>query len=133
MKFSYCQIHNEKINKLYQLTFTGDYPPGSKGTPFAQFIKGRTDEIIAQFSPNAIIFDFTKLNYEWGDGIISVLLIPLYKNKDFNIITCIVAEGLTFQSIKNLFDASKIDFFVKTKLFIKIDDALRYIEETNAQ
>jgi hypothetical protein len=51
------------------IQFTGHYGFGSKGNPDAVFMVAIVNAALSAWKPDALILDFTNLEYEWGDRI----------------------------------------------------------------
>jgi hypothetical protein len=47
--------------------FSGEYRPGSAGSPDASFIVGITELAVGIWHPAGLILDLSELRYEWGD------------------------------------------------------------------
>lgn len=60
-----------KIDVLI-VAFAGHYPDGSLGKSYAKFITRKTISGLVEFDPDAIILDFTALEYNWGNNILEV-------------------------------------------------------------
>lgn len=54
------------------VSFQGEYRPGSAGNSDAAFMCGATAAGVNALSPYAVIFDFSKLKYVWGDMLEAV-------------------------------------------------------------
>lgn len=54
---------------IVTIGFEGLYPAGSDGNDFAAFMAGHARKIIADTNPEGVIFDLSRLHYEWGDAI----------------------------------------------------------------
>lgn len=55
------------------LSFSGRYRPGHSGAPDARFIQGIMQAAMGIWRPAALILDFRKLDYIWGDEMEEVL------------------------------------------------------------
>ena len=58
--------------KILVVSFQGEYRPGSAGNSDAAFMAGASAAGVNAFSPYAVIFDFSKLKYVWGDMLEAV-------------------------------------------------------------
>jgi hypothetical protein len=55
------------------LSFSGRYRPGHYGAPDAGFIRGIMQAALGAWRPEALILDFRRLDYVWGDEMEEVL------------------------------------------------------------
>ncbi len=58
--------------KILVVSFQGEYRPGSAGNSDAAFMCGASAAGVNALSPYAVIFDFSKLKYVWGDMLEAV-------------------------------------------------------------
>ena len=77
---------------IIQISFSGDYPPGSAGTDVARAMETAVTKALREFAPIAVIFDLSSLRYVWGDGICSIFW-PLRKGTSDFLPSCVVAQG----------------------------------------
>ena len=88
LKFE-AEMHGTSNQNLLVLNFIGKYRDGSAGAPDANFIKAMTAACFEMWSCQGLIFDFTKLEYEWGNDLADAITFPMErKSKKFP--TCLV-------------------------------------------
>lgn len=58
--------------RILVVRFRGEYRPGSAGNSDAAFMCGVSAAGVNAFRPYAVIFDFSKLRYVWGDMLEAV-------------------------------------------------------------
>jgi hypothetical protein len=98
----------------------GELLPGSAGNDEAAKIKSAIDDL--RSTPEPIIFDFTKLNYTWGNYIAGLFISLRIKDKiDFNI----VSTGETKKALTGLIQSGNLDSIYKIYIHDTIEDALR--------
>src|SRR5262245_59877574 len=59
--------------RILVLSFSGRYRPGHQGAPDASFIRGITQAATGVWRPAALILDFRRLDYVWGDEMEEVI------------------------------------------------------------
>ena len=64
---SYRIASRDDRKRILVMSFSGEYRPGSAGNTDAAFMCGASAAGVNAFSPDAVIFDFSKLKYVWGD------------------------------------------------------------------
>lgn len=69
---SYRIAVREDGKKILVVSYSGEYRTGSSGNPDAAFMCGAAAGAVNAFSPEAVIFDFSKLKYTWGDMLEAV-------------------------------------------------------------
>ena len=95
-----------------------------------QAIADYTAEQRAKHHPAAILFDLTDLNYVWGDGPVSQLLVPMWREDQQQAVvcpTCLVAQGRSKQALQNLLDACGVLRFIDTKVIGSVPEAMGYL------
>jgi hypothetical protein len=65
------QRHIDDCDTILEIAVAGEFEPGSAGNETAGALYSRTSAIIRRELPNAVLFDFSKLEYEFGDAILS--------------------------------------------------------------
>lgn len=60
------------FNRILVVRCAGLYRTGSQGAPDATYMEAMTAAALIATCPNGLIFDFTKLDYQWGDNLESV-------------------------------------------------------------
>ena len=57
---------------LLVVSFSGDYPDGSRGNTHGHYIATSTIHGLAAFGAWCVILDFRELSYQWGNTLLSV-------------------------------------------------------------
>jgi hypothetical protein len=89
-----CKVwENKRLHRRGGLiSFSGHYPPGSRGTKNATFIKWKLNEFVSLGFPyrlDGLVVDFSELDYVWGDDLSDH---PTCCRHDFPILTVITEE-----------------------------------------
>ena len=64
--------HLHDGSRVLIIGFSGEYRSGSSGNPDADFMIEFSELAVESCNPAAVIFDFSKLKYEWGDMLEAV-------------------------------------------------------------
>jgi hypothetical protein len=72
IRASYRLASTEDFHRVLIVAFEGEYGVGSAGNPDAAFMCGASAAGVEAFWPDAVIFDFSRLKYVWGDMLESV-------------------------------------------------------------
>ncbi len=114
---------------VLSLVFDGYYPPGSKGNAIAHAMMEYTLDNFNRHSPKAILFDFTKLDYVWGDAICGVVMPLAAKRHEIPLSfpTCVLANGRTHEALGPLFEKNVCFGLVGAKLFKDYAQAIEYL------
>lgn len=102
------------------VTFEGKYGHGSDGNADADYIRGITHGAVAAWSPAAVIFDFRRLVYSWGNRIWAVFTDPIGVSQIDDLPKALVVSdkcAAAFQSGGNVVPSS----------FRKFSQALEYV------
>jgi hypothetical protein len=113
------------------ISFSGYYPPGSQGTPTAEAMRAYTTSERTKHRPAAVLYDLTDLDYVWGDGIISQLLFPMWredKQRGVECPACFVAQGSTREAVQNLLDCCGVLRFINTKVVESKPAAIEHLQ-----
>ena len=78
LDFRYELIDNKYVKPFLLMQFAGEYPYGTAGARHAEYMQTKRDEALqAAYKtgrwPQGIIWNFSNLNYVWGDGMAGVL------------------------------------------------------------
>ena len=116
---------------IVSLSFSGYYPPGSMGNePWAK-ARDQAERLIADFSPAALLFDLTDLDYVWGDSIAGLFCL-IYKNKKQRPkAACLVARGRTAVALKTLLESLHLP--VDVPMFETTEDGIAFLRRSLAQ
>ena len=83
-----------------------------------------------EHNPKAILLDFKKLDYVWGDGVCLGLirLAVIRREIPLSLPVCILAHGRTYEALEPLFKDRKMFFgLVGAKLFEDREKAMAYL------
>lgn len=58
---------------ILELRYVGEYRPGSQGKPDAAAMRAAMLPHVLETCPDVVLFDFSELDYSWGDGILGLL------------------------------------------------------------
>src|SRR5262245_46357125 len=72
IRASYLLASTEDFHRVLIVAFEGAYGIGSAGNSDATFMRAASAAGVEAFFPDAVIFDFTRLKYVWGDMLESV-------------------------------------------------------------
>lgn len=61
------EIPNDQVILIVKAT--GIHRYGSQGSPEANYLKNRAGQGAMLLDPDAVIFDYSELEYEWGNGL----------------------------------------------------------------
>lgn len=114
---------------VLSLVFDGYYPPGSEGRDIANAIVEYTLDSYNRINPKAILFDFTKLDYVWGDGICGVVMRLMFERHEFPLSfpTCVLAYGRTHKALEPLFEKNVCFGLAGARLFEDFEQAMEYL------
>jgi hypothetical protein len=112
------------------MRFRGNYGHGSGGNGDAEYMTAVTRAAISFTNPFALIFDFAKLSYEWGDMMSQVLSLGDERWVNDAMPTAIVVSTLCEPSIRSLL-IEEMSVQDLTLLHHSIEDALAYVDEKN--
>lgn len=103
-----CAMHAERLERtahgnIMMIAFGGAYPLGSYGNEVAASMKKFVSEVIASDDPAAVLFNLTKLDYEWGDAIMGIVM-PLVRADQSIRPSCVHATGNTAQALVPMFE-----------------------------
>ena len=113
------------------LAFEGYYPPGSEGTHVANQMERYTLAAYNEHSPKAILLDFEKLDYVWGDGVFFVVFRLARERKELplSLPVCVLAHGRTHKALEGLFGNRNMCFgLVGARLFDDREKAMAYLK-----
>jgi len=80
---SYRIASRDDRKKILVVSFSGEYRSGSAGNSDAAYMCGASAAGVNAFSPDAVIFDFSKLKYIWGDMLEAVYATaPIFLNSE---------------------------------------------------
>jgi hypothetical protein len=100
----YLEAHASKRPRCFtilSLQFIGVYHEGTEGTPDADYMRAMTAACLEVWSPDAVIFDFTNLNYKWGNDLAEVIAYPMHvRSKDFP--KCLVLSKSCADAVQSL-------------------------------
>jgi hypothetical protein len=68
-----CELEGKWSCRALILEFSGKYRYGSEGNADADFIEAMKAAAVAYIGPEAIVYDFRGMSYEWGNRIWNVL------------------------------------------------------------
>lgn len=54
------------------VSFDGTYPPGSRGNEHGSYMAHMTIHGVAAFSPDCVLLDLRRLEYQWGNTLLLV-------------------------------------------------------------
>ena len=113
------------------LAFEGYYPPGSEGSHVAYQMERYTLAAYNEHNPKAILLDFEKLDYVWGDGVYFMVFRLARERKELPLSLPVgfLAHGRTHEALKPLFKDSKMFFgMLGAKLFDSREKAMECLE-----
>ena len=113
------------------LAFEGYYPPGSEGTHVANEMVKYTLAAYNCHNPRALLFDFEKLDYVWGDGVCLPAMYLGFERKEMplSLPVCVLAHGRTHKALEGLFGNRNMCFgLVGARLFDDREKAMAYLE-----
>lgn len=102
-----CAMHAERLEetahgRIIMIAFGGAYPLGSLGNEVASSMKKFVSEVVADENPAAVLFNLTRLDYEFGDAIMGIVM-PLIDAGRITRPFCVHATGNTALSLAPLF------------------------------
>lgn len=106
--------------------FEGEYRIGSRGAPDAHFIYGQTQAAVIMWNPDALLFDFSDLDYRWGDEMDMLLGSPDCGDLPTAVLggsKCLPAIATLLFGEKTVRQATEHD-----GVFENLDEALLYLE-----
>ncbi len=114
---------------ILSLVFEGYYPPGSEGNDVANAMVEYTHSAFSHHNPKAILFDFTKLDYVWGNAICGVVMRLAMESHKFPLSfpTCVLAHGRTHKALGPLFESKVCFGLVGARLFEDREQAMAYL------
>lgn len=59
--------------EILELRFSGEYRPGSQGSPDAEAMMLHVTAMLARIEPDVVVLDLHGLRYTWGDAMLRVL------------------------------------------------------------
>jgi hypothetical protein len=92
----------EHFCSALRVTFRGVYRPGSAGSPDAGLMMAVTGAALARDWPDVVIFDFTELDYKWGDGLLGIFEVVGARDRDHPIACVVVAGPESAPAVKSL-------------------------------
>jgi hypothetical protein len=128
---SYRIASSDNQKRILVVSYTGEYRPGSAGNSDAAFMCGASAAGVNAFSPDAIIFDFSKLKYAWGDMLETVYATaPTFLNSEKQRFAVVVGSGCE-EAIRTLELGvnSKEPVSAIAWVHQSIESACRYLEE----
>ncbi|NNE09663.1 MAG: hypothetical protein HKN20_13970 [Gemmatimonadetes bacterium] len=87
---------------ILMISFGGAYPIGSMGNEAASSMKQYVKEIVAAENPAAVLFNLTRLDYEFGDAIMGIVKPLIDADRNVRPI-CIHAAGNTALALAPFF------------------------------
>ncbi len=91
------------FGSIFKIAFRGRYRPGSQGTPDADFMVAVTAAAIAGSAcPDAVVFDFLELDYQWGNGLLAVFNVVGDRDREFPVAPVVAAGPHAFPGIASL-------------------------------
>jgi hypothetical protein len=89
--------------------FEGAYSLGSSGFETARFMASVIEENLESLRQDTLILDLTGLDYLWGDGILSVVILPLLRRKEPPGRVVFRAKGPTLEALRSLIYECGVD------------------------
>lgn len=71
-RFSLTPTSNSQYHRILTVHFCGLYRMGCQGGPDATYMEAMTAAALVATRPEGLIFDFTDLDYRWGDDLESL-------------------------------------------------------------
>jgi hypothetical protein len=85
---------------------------------------------VNKHKPYAILLDFSKYQYTFGNELMDVILTPAINSEEESTRPCaVIAEGLTKNSIQSLIDESMIQKVFNIVIFTNNEEALEHIKK----
>jgi len=123
----------EGYSRSIVISFSGIYPPGSSGNEFAKAMREAVAKALDTFVPDAIILDFLDLEYSWGDGIVSQVLMPLYRlysKEGKHVACCIIARDGTRMALEGLMKNTLLEI-LGVEIFEELSVAVQHLADRN--
>lgn len=117
--------HNK--GSILVVAFAGDYPPGSDGNKCAAEMVAYVRSVLAASDAAAVLFDFRKLNYTWGDAIGRIAGALQKKDRSFRP-SAIVAVGRTALALGPLLEPNFLLGVAGTKMFSTMPEAVDHLK-----
>lgn len=114
---------------VLSLVFKGYYPPGSEGNDVANEMVEYTLSACRRHDPKAILFDFEKLDYVWGDAICGVVIRLAVERHEspLSLPACVLAHGRTHKALEPLFERRVCFGLTGARLFEDREQAMAYL------
>jgi anti-sigma B factor antagonist len=97
------EVLKTESGPIIQVSFSGDYPPGSAGNYTAASMYFWVARAVRNFQPAGVIFDLSLLRYTLGDAICEIVLPLLRKQQSPACMPyCFVARGGTAKALAAL-------------------------------
>lgn len=87
---------------IYKIAFRGAYRSGSQGRPDAGLMAAVTAAALAVSYPDAVLLDFTELDYEWGNNLLDLLPLISGRDREFPVGWVIAAGPNAFSAVATL-------------------------------
>ncbi|ABC30555.1 hypothetical protein HCH_03824 [Hahella chejuensis KCTC 2396] len=100
------------------MRFSGTYGYGCKGNTDARYMTAMTHASIAFADPDALVFDFSKLTYEWGDAMAGVIAAGCERELE----TLVIAGEMAQEGLISLVD-SEMMMEPSEVVFISLESA----------
>lgn len=71
-RFHFPEIHGKILRSVLIVSFSGAYPPGSKGNRHGEYIAIMAMYGLVAFQPACLVLDFSDLSYSWGNTLLRV-------------------------------------------------------------
>jgi hypothetical protein len=124
-----AEIHRLELYGLSMLRadLSGSYHPGSLGTKTARAAYEAIAAAAREVRPDGLILGMEKLDYAWGDGILSALYIPFRKEFGDAIRCAVLASQANHEALRALWKASGMGAGLLPHLTISSDEALGFM------
>ena len=123
-----CVLVKTERGSIIQISFSGDYPPGSAANDVARAMETAVTKALREFAPVAVIFDLSNLRYVWGDAICTIFMPLRKRTRDFDFLpSCVVAQGETRKALTRLMAPNCVPGIAKSMLFPEIEQALEHL------
>jgi len=113
------------------VTCSGTYRVGSSGKPDAAAIRLETERLLSQTSAEAVLLDYSELDYRWGDDIWHTLQPEDPRDAERLIPVAVVAGMKSQEAIKSLLelDGGFASWLDSGFVFFSVADAARYLAQ----
>jgi hypothetical protein len=113
-------------SKILIARFDGEYRIGSRGGPDAYFIYAMTQAAVTVWHPDALLLDFSNLDYQWGDEM--GMLLALHDRG--GLPTAVLGGEKCLPAIATLVFGEKTTQLATERdgIFENLDEALFYLE-----